>query len=106
MKREPIPASMATLDQTIRHLQHLKKDLDVALELQWERPPGRTDPQDPGIRSRGGHSDPTGDTSVDEARLRLRRQVAQIEKDVVRLEAFAWDSATALGAVLRAYKGE
>ena len=111
MKNEATPkasehAQIRQLDQTIRHLQHLRKDLDLALEVQWERPPGLVDPDDPGIRSRGGHSDPTGDSATHPGRLALRKAVQKVERGLPGIEAKAWNMAVALGAPLRAYRGE
>jgi len=41
-------------------------------ELQWLSPVASSDAEDAGIRSKGGHSDPTGDTATDPRRGALR----------------------------------
>lgn len=62
-------------------LADLTASLEKATDLQWQRPPVFEDPADPGIRGRGGHPDPTGDTATDEDRLALREAVRQTERD-------------------------
>lgn len=95
------------LDQTIRHLQHLRKDLVIALEVQYDRPSGRPEgPEEPVIRSRGVYSDPTADTATDTSRLRLRRELDSITARLDRLEQEAYETGIALGWSLRKYLHE
>lgn len=56
-----------------------RKAVDQAADVQWRKPP--TSNEDPLTRrSRGGYSDPTGETAIDERRLEVRRAVKQGER--------------------------
>ena len=98
--------AVINLDSAIRDLKAMRADLIQAYDFQWERPPGRVDPYDPGIRSRGGHADPTGDAAVNESRLKLRRAVKMAESDAENLAKATWNLATRLRVTLRAYDME
>ena len=98
--------AIVMVDQAIRDLKELKTDLELAYEVQWERPKGPSDPDDPGIRSRGGHSDPTGDAAASGERLALRKAVKLTEHDSERLAKATLMLASRLRRRLRPYDGE
>lgn len=100
------PRAILKLDAASEQLRHIRRLLVTARELQWERPAARVDPEDPGIRSRGGHLDPTGDIATDSARLCLRRQVKLTEADLIALEEEVFRIYGALAKPLRAYLEE
>lgn len=63
----------------VLELNTTRDAIDVAAGIQWRKPP--TSVEDAGTRrSRGGYSDPTGETVVDERRLAVRRAVQQGER--------------------------
>ena len=98
--------AIVMVDQAMRDLKELKNDLELAYEVQWERPKGPADPDDPGIRSRGGHSDPTGDSATSGERLALRAAVKLTERDVAMLVKATLMLTSRLRRRLRAYDGE
>lgn len=69
----------------IRHdLDALEEAARHASAVQWEPAPrSRANPLD--VRSRGGHTDPTGDAAVDPPRLRVRDALRSAERDVARI---------------------
>jgi hypothetical protein len=56
-------------------------------DIQWQRSRSRVSGDDPGIRQRGGHSDPTGDTTADPRRLNVRHQRKRAVKELDRIAA-------------------
>jgi hypothetical protein len=79
------------LDQA---LASLLSDLDGLVNLwrqtdsmQWERSLSRESSEDTGIRSQGGHSDPTGDTATDKRRLNVRHQRVRVMKEMDQMAA-------------------
>ena len=63
----------------VRELNVTREAVDQAADVQWRRPP--TYAEDPLTRrQRGGYSDPTGETAIDDRRLEVRRAMKQGER--------------------------
>jgi len=69
---------------------------------QWERSTPQSTVEDAGIRSKGGVSDPTGETVADERRQELRAQRVRVSRELARIQAtirtLTHDLARAVGA--------
>ena len=62
-------------------------------------------PHDLGIRSKGVHSDPTGETATDLRRLALKREVRTAERLLLRASAEVMGARAALERALDAWEG-
>ena len=96
--------AVKSIDRSIRDLKRLRADMVLAYELEWSAPRGPVDAKDPGIRSRGGLSDPTGDTAVNGSRLKLREALKGSERHVEALSKATDVMSTWLAFPLRAYE--
>lgn len=88
------PSLLATATLTLQ-LQALLAEAESA---QWQRSRVISgDEDDPGIRSKGEHGDPTFDATADPARLALRAAVIEAESTLAR----HFDELTEAAAVLQ-----
>ena len=55
--------------------------------LQWEKSLSRESGEDSGIRSQGGHSDPTGDAAIDPRRVNVRETRVRASREIERWAA-------------------
>ena len=98
--------AVENIDVAIKALVALRELTVKAEGDEWVRPKSADDhPEDPGIRMRGGHSDPTGDTAVDGLRLRLRRALRLNRSNAVLLRNGALGMHSDLVGAYRAYDG-
>lgn len=96
----PELAAVATL---YLRLQALLAEAETA---QWQRSRViSSDEDDPGIRSKGEHGDPTFDAVADPARLALRGAVIQAEDVLARHFAELTESTARLTAALTRWNG-
>jgi hypothetical protein len=96
------PALNATVGLSLQ-LQGLLTEAESA---QWQRSRViQGDEDDPGIRSKGSHGDPTFDAVSDPARLALRAAVIQAEDLLTRHHAEAHEAAAGLQKALDRWNG-
>ena len=95
-----------TLNATVGLSLQLQGLLAEAESAQWQRSRIiQGDEDDPGIRSKGSHGDPTFDAVSDPARLALRAAVMQAEDVLARHHAEAREVATVLQKSLDRWNG-
>lgn len=94
------------LARTVALSLKLQLLLDESASAQWQRSRViQSDGDDPGIRSKGAHGDPTFDAVSDPARLALRAAVIQAEDVLTRHYAEEHEAAKVLAAALTRWNG-
>lgn len=108
----PTDRFSALVKSTTRAMRDVENILPAVIDAQWS-PSRRVTPaplreggmMDAGIRSKGEHSDPTGEAAVDLNRHRLRREVRLAEDHLLRALAYLNGAHAALDRALAAWEG-
>lgn len=97
--------SSPSLQATIGRALQLQALLSEAESAQWQRSRVIAVEDDPGIRAKGGHGDPTFDATSDPARLALRAAVIGAEDILARQFTELTEQATRLQKALDKWNG-
>jgi len=100
--------AVTNIDIAIANLKEMRELLILAEAVEWEKPQAPAEhPDDTGIRSKGeSHTDPTGETAVDESRLRLRRALYANRSNALALRNAAVGMHVSMLAAYRPYSGD
>lgn len=93
------------IERTARTSLQLSALLGQASEAQWQRSKVITDPDDPGIRGKGEHSDPTFDVVADPLRQNVRKAEQRARQLLVNYERALAGAAKGLQDALDEWNG-
>jgi hypothetical protein len=88
-----------------REAKRLVGLLDDAYSVQFDPPRAPRLPDDPGIRAKGGHSDPTANAALDPRRLTVRSELRTARRHLREAAALLRGSSAALERALDAWGG-
>lgn len=91
--------------RTSRAALQLSALIGQASEAQWQRSKVITDPDDPGIRGKGEHSDPTFDVVADPLRQNVRKAEQRARQTLERAQRAMEGAALALQNALDEWNG-